>query len=86
MAGDGEARVSWSTPASDGGTPVIGYVVTPYVGFAPKTRQTFDSTDTTQTVTGLTNGERYRFKVQAINANGVSGYSDATDPVTPTED
>ncbi len=82
--GDGEAMVSWTAPASDGGSPVTGYVVTPYIGYYPLSPVTFASTATTQTITGLTNGTQYRFRVQAINAVGTSGYSKVTNPVTPT--
>lgn len=82
-AGDGRATVSWTAPADDGGSPLVGYVITPYSGFTPHPPQRFSSTTTTQTVTGLDNGVTYRFKVQAENETGLSGYSDATDPVTP---
>ena len=58
-------------------------MVTPYSGFIPYPPQTFASVETT--VTGLTNGVTYRFKVQALNAMGRSGYSDVTMPVTPQE-
>jgi len=30
------------------------------------------------------NGTTYRFRVQAMNAIGTSGYSTVTNPVTPT--
>jgi hypothetical protein len=83
-AGDGQATVSWTAPASDGGSPVTGYVVTPYIEYYPLPPQTFTATATTQTLTGLTNGTEYRFRVQAINAIGTSGYSKVTNPVTPT--
>ena len=80
-AGDGQATVSWTAPASDGGTPITGYVVTPYVGFSPRPATSFSSTATTQTITGLSNGTQYRFRVQAVNAVGTSGYSTVTNPV-----
>ena len=65
-------------------SPIIGYVVTAYVGYNPVKVRIFVSTLTTQTVTGLTNGTTYRFRVRAFNAYGVSGYSTVTNPVTPS--
>jgi hypothetical protein len=44
----------------------------------------FSSTATSQTLTGLTNGWTYRFRVQAVNAVGLSGHSTATNAVVPT--
>ena len=82
-AGDGQATVSWTAPASNGRSAVTAYVVTPYVGFASRPSRTFSSTATTQTLTGLTNGLTYRFRVQAINAIGTGRASAATNPVTP---
>ena len=86
MAGDGQVTLSWTAPESDGGSAIQGYVVTAYVGFVPQPTQRFDSTATTQTITGLDNGKSYRFRVQALNAVGPSGYSETTDPVTPEAD
>ena len=84
VAGHGEATVSWTAPVSDGGSPITGYVVTPYSGYYALAPQTFTSTATTQTVTGLMNGTTYRFRVRAINAVGTGGYSKVTNSVTPT--
>ena len=85
LAGNGPATVSWTAPASNGGSPITGYVVTPlHRVFTPQPPTTFGSTATTQIVTGLTNGTQYRFRVQAINAVGTSGRSMVTNPVTPT--
>jgi hypothetical protein len=83
-AGNASATVSWTAPGTDGGSPITGYVVTPYVGYYALPSTTFSSTATSQTVTGLTNGTQYRFRVQAVNAVGTSGYSKVTNPVSPT--
>ena len=69
MAGNASASVSWVAPA-DNGSPITGYVVTPYVGTAAQPATTFASTATTQVVTGLTNGTTYTFRVAAKNAIG----------------
>ena len=68
----------------DGGSPITGYVVTAYIGYGPAKMRIFNSTSTTQTVTGLTNGITYRFRVRAYNAYGISGFSTVTNAVTPT--
>ena len=75
--------MSWATP-SNGCVLITGDAVTPYVGYWPLSPTTFNSTDTTQTITGLTNGTTYRFRIQAINSIGTGGYSKVTKPVTPT--
>jgi hypothetical protein len=80
--GNQKATVSWTAPR-DGGAPITGYVVTPYVGYYPLPSTTFNTTATTQTITGLTNGTSYRFKVAAINANGTGPMSTVSNPVTP---
>ena len=41
--------MSWVAPGSDGGSPITGYVVTPFVGFYPQPSTTFSSTLTSQT-------------------------------------
>ncbi len=82
-AGSAQAQVSWSAPLSNGGSPITGYVVTPYTGSTAKTPVVFNTTATTQTITGLTNGTAYTFKVAARNAIGTGAQSSASSPVTP---
>ncbi|MDA8202860.1 MAG: fibronectin type III domain-containing protein [Chloroflexi bacterium] len=82
-AGDSQVTLSWTTPASDGGSPITGYVVTPYVGTTAQATHTYTSTATTQSVTGLTNGTAYTFTVAAKNAVGTGPDSVASSPVTP---
>jgi SAM-dependent methyltransferase len=81
-AGDGQATVSWIAAPDDDPVPT-GYVVTPYDGYAPQAPAIFESPVTTQTVTGLTNGVTYRFKVAAINEVGTGPQSLISNPVAP---
>ena len=83
---NGSAIVSWTVPSSDGGSPILSYTVTAYSGVnALTTCTTPDGTTLTCTVTGLSNGTAYTFKVVATNANGASPASLASSPpTTPT--
>ncbi|MET7864691.1 fibronectin type III domain-containing protein [Micromonospora taraxaci] len=80
-AGTTAARLSWTTPAN-GGSPITGYTVTPYLDGVAQTPQTFTGAATTQTVTGLTGGTTYTFRVAAINAAGTGPQSAASASVT----
>ncbi len=53
-----QATVSWTAPAALAGTQpaLTGYVVTPFIGTTAQPAQTFNSTATTETLTGLTGG------------------------------
>ncbi len=75
------ANVTWTAPASGG--PVSSYRVTPYIGAAAQAPKTVPATDTSATVTGLTNGTTYTFRVEAVNANGPGPMSAASNAVTP---
>jgi hypothetical protein len=70
VAGVSSATVTWAAPASNGGSPVTGYVVTPYRNGVVKTASTFDASTTTRTLTALSANYTYTFKVAAINAAG----------------
>jgi hypothetical protein len=76
-AGNSEARVSWR-PAAANGAAITRYVVEG----AGKTLQVGARQRSVQ-VTGLTNGETYRFTVHAVNAKG-AGPSRTSNPVRPT--
>jgi hypothetical protein len=81
----GQAKVSWAAP-SNGGSPITGYVVTPYQnGTAGSPVQVSDGSATSATVTGLTNGQPYAFTVAATNANGTGPASTPSAAVTPED-
>ena len=82
--GDKSVALSWTAPNSDGGSPITGYVVTPYLNGTAQTPIKTNSTATTYTVTGLTNGTTYTFTVAASNAIGTGSPSTASAAVTPT--
>ncbi|CAO5163189.1 Staphylococcus aureus surface protein A (modular protein) [Frankia sp. AiPs1] len=80
-AGSTSATLSWTAPASNG-SAITGYTVTPYIAGVAQTPQTFTGTATTQTISGLTGGTSYTFRVAAINAAGTGPQSAASSAVT----
>jgi len=86
VRGDSLVSLSWTAPVDDGGTPVTDYVVQYRVNQTGTTWQTFAdgvSAGTSATVTGLTNGTSYVFRVLAVNAAGNSAASGESVAVTP---
>ncbi|MFZ3219640.1 MAG: autotransporter domain-containing protein [Rhodoferax sp.] len=80
-AGNAQATVTFTAPASNGGSAITGYTVTSTPGSFTGTST--GSTATPITVTGLTNGTSYTFKVTATNAIGTSAASAASNGVIP---
>ena len=84
-AGNGQVSLTWSAPASIGGTAITDYVVA-YSSNGGASWSTFSdgtSTNASATVTGLTNGVSYVFKVAAVNSVGTGSYSSSSSAVTP---
>ncbi|MVA23104.1 putative Ig domain-containing protein [Agrobacterium vitis] len=78
-AGNSQATVSFTAPASNGGAAITSYTVTASPGGA-----TASGSASPITVTGLTNGTAYTFTVTATNSAGTGAASAATSAVTPT--
>jgi prepilin-type N-terminal cleavage/methylation domain-containing protein len=74
-AAAGVATLTWNTP-DDGGSPIVGYSVqyreAGAFGWTPVSHTT---TDTTATVTGLTAGVSYEFRVAAVTEVGAGAWS-----------
>ncbi len=79
--GNASATVSWSAPASNGGSAINGYSVLS----TPDSQSCQTSGTTTCVVNGLTNGTQYTFTVSASNLVGGGPASAASNAVTPTD-
>lgn len=84
-AGNTQVSLSWTAPASSGGTSITDYVVQYRLTGAGSWSTFADGTSTTAsaTVTGLTNASGYDFQVAAVNSAGTGTYS-STATATPT--
>lgn len=95
-AGFTQATVSWTPPASDGGSLVLWYVITPYLGGVAQPSIEISARwpgclpdpqiscpVTSTTVTGLDHNA-YTFTVTAKNVLGAGPESAPSAPVTPT--
>jgi hypothetical protein len=77
--GDESASVAFTTPANVGGSAITAYYAVSSPG-----QITGTAAASPVSVTGLTNGTAYTFKVWALNSYGPSAYSGASGSVTPT--
>lgn len=73
---DGQASLSWTAPADDGGAPISAYRV---YRDEVLIHTTANGSTTTYVNTGLTNGTEYSYSVTAVNRDGASVGSDTLD-------
>ncbi|GAB3854189.1 fibronectin type III domain-containing protein [Dactylosporangium cerinum] len=90
-AGPAEATVTWTAPASTGGSAVTSYTVRAFHDGSPVTGRTCTlgapfTAPLRCTVGSLTNGTAYTFRVTATNAAGSGPASGDSAPVTPRAD
>lgn len=84
---ENSADLKWNPPESDGGTPLISYIIE----VRPDSRSTWnkagtvDKTATTFTVPNLLEGTEYHFRVIAVNAEGQSTPLEGFDTAKPTK-
>jgi hypothetical protein len=75
----------WTAPATVGASAISGYTVqyavSPYSSWTTAAMCT--GTGTSCSVTGLSNGTAYKFKVSATNTTGAGSYSSLSSEITP---
>ena len=79
------ANLTWTAPASNGGSAITDYTVQ-FSSDSGSTWTTFTraaSTATSVTVTGLSNGSAYVFRVAAVNSVGTGSFSTNSNGVFP---
>lgn len=83
--GNTQVTLLWNTPSFNGGASITDYIIEYKLSSEPTVWTTFldgTSTVTTTTVTGLTTGSSYDFRVSAVNAVG-QGVPSGTVTATP---
>jgi hypothetical protein len=76
------ATLNWTPPATDGGSQITDYTITPYRAGAPRPSTSVTAPLTTINIGALTPGQTYTFTVTAQNAIGSSAPSTPSAPVT----
>lgn len=81
------ATLAWNKPLTDGGSPVVSYIIEKREGKAASWSQVVDTSFSTHvfTILGLIEGYEYFFQVRAKNAAGVSEPATLSASVVPTK-
>ena len=75
--------LKWTPPATDGGSPITGYIVEKKDKYGDWEKAAeAPAGQTTATAKDLIEGTAYEFRVRAVNAAGPGEPSDATQPIT----
>ncbi|OLE74499.1 hypothetical protein AUG19_08475 [archaeon 13_1_20CM_2_54_9] len=74
-AGNGKVTLSWSPPANDGGAAISGYNVYRAMTSGGEVLIGDSVAGTSYTDAGLTNGQKYYYKVSAVNSVGEGSLS-----------
>lgn len=83
-AGNAQVVLAWSA-GSSGTSSITDYIIQYSRNNGSWTTYNDGvSTGTNRTVSGLTNGDSYEFRVAAVNADGTGSYSAASSAVTPS--
>jgi len=80
-------KISWAEPVSDGGSPIVGYMVEARTAYNPRWMKVTRTPvrDTEFVYTDPLEGDEYEFRVVAVNEAGYSKPSNST-PLTRIKD
>ena len=84
--GNTSVDLDWFAPVENGGKPILNYIVEYSTNNGATWTATVDVVDPNpgETVTGLTNGENYVFRVRAVNEVGQGQWSEPSAQFTPS--
>jgi hypothetical protein len=83
LAGNERIDAKWLAPSSDGGAPVLGYLLQYSTDGSNWTDITLDSTKRTYSISGLVNGTQYTVRIYARNNSGLSNTNQSAIRSTP---
>ena len=83
LAGNERIDANWLAPSSDGGAPVLSYLLQYSTDGSNWTDITLDSTKRTHSITGLVNGTQYTVRIYARNNSGLSVTNQSAIRATP---